>query len=165
MPAINASHLFLAKAKVRKNRPSHILNTLIKKELSIKKNIVIISGAGISTNAGIDDFYSFLRTKRLSQNLFHLSIYYIPKRATYSSLILLNRLIEAWAQYSRVNTLKYSIRSQHTFLNKQCLICEREQRQRELEGKRIRLKISNLRDFINRLCKKAELGSKEYIKV
>ncbi|KAF2475939.1 uncharacterized protein BDR25DRAFT_211314 [Lindgomyces ingoldianus] len=47
--------------KARKNGPGYILNTLIedllqieqlKKDLSMKKNIVIISGAGISTNAG-----------------------------------------------------------------------------------------------------------------
>lgn len=79
----------------------------LKKELSTKRNIVIISGAGISTNAGgkfqthlfplegypnlavVDDFRSFSKIKMLSRNLFYLSTYCIPKRA----ILLHNQLL------------------------------------------------------------------------
>jgi NAD-dependent SIR2 family protein deacetylase len=95
--------------KARKNGPGYISYTSIeglsqierlKKDLSVKENIVIISGAGISTNAGgklqnqsfpleeypnlaiVDDFRSFSRTRVSSRNLFHSSAYCIPERAT-----------------------------------------------------------------------------------
>ncbi|KAF1964745.1 DHS-like NAD/FAD-binding domain-containing protein, partial [Bimuria novae-zelandiae CBS 107.79] len=153
--------------------------------------IVIISGAGISTNAGVDDFRSFSRTKMSSRNLFHSSAYCIPERATqlHNQLLTIYKsastsdptsfdgLMEEWAQcgrvrrhytqnidcrsdrlpslskrtvmlHGRVDTLRCSIRPQHTFritaesfpqrVNERCPMCEKEQKQRELEGKRRR---------------------------
>lgn len=94
--------------RVREKGPGYISNTSIqsssqvarlKKDLSVGENIVIISGAGISTNAGgkfqshsippqeypnlgiVDDFRSFSRTNMSSRNVFHSSAYCIPERA------------------------------------------------------------------------------------
>lgn len=204
--------------KVRKIGPGCISNTSIeglskierlKKDLRLKKNIVIISGAGISTNAGgksqtqsfppegypnaaiVDDFHSFSRTRLSSRILFHSSAYRVPgraaqlhnqllaifKSASTSGLTSFDHLMEAWAHsgrvrrhytqnidcrsdrlpslsqrtimlHGRVDMLTCSIRPQHTFrvtaesfsqlVNERCPICEKEQTQRELEGKRRR---------------------------
>ncbi|KAF2463817.1 DHS-like NAD/FAD-binding domain-containing protein [Lindgomyces ingoldianus] len=157
----------------------------------MKENIVIISGAGISTNAGVDNFCSFSGTGLSSQSLFHSSAYCILERAAqlHSQLLTiftsastsgptsLDSLMEAWAQrgrirrhytqnidcrsdrlpslsqrtimlHGRVDTLRCSIRPQHTFrvtaesfshlINDRCPLCEDEQKQRELEGNRRR---------------------------
>lgn len=47
----------------------------LKEKLQTKKNIIIVSGAGTSTNAGIDDFRSVSRTKKSSHNVFDSSAY------------------------------------------------------------------------------------------
>lgn len=120
--------------------------------------------------------------------------------------------------HGRVDTLRCSVRSQHTFrataesflqlVNECCPICEKEQKQREQEGKRrrstgslrsnvlfygecsseeseilaafnddlhqpvdaviiigTRLEISDLRDFVEKLCEKAKSGENECITV
>ncbi|KAF4990623.1 hypothetical protein FDECE_14287 [Fusarium decemcellulare] len=48
---------------------------LLKRKLSTKRSIIIISGAGISTNTGIPDYQSSSRSNNSSQIVYHASAY------------------------------------------------------------------------------------------
>ncbi|KAH7111075.1 DHS-like NAD/FAD-binding domain-containing protein [Dendryphion nanum] len=101
--------------RVHKSRRLIRSQLQLKEELSSKSNIVVISGAGISTNAGISDFYSSSRTNS-SRNIFDASAYLIPERAaklhnqvltifesaSKSGLKPHDYLMEAWAQSGRL---------------------------------------------------------------
>ncbi|KAH6881125.1 DHS-like NAD/FAD-binding domain-containing protein, partial [Thelonectria olida] len=54
---------------------------LLKKRLSTKRNIIIISGAGVSTNAGIPDYRSSSRSKKSSRIVYDASAYSTPEAA------------------------------------------------------------------------------------
>ncbi|KAK7420731.1 hypothetical protein QQZ08_010266 [Neonectria magnoliae] len=54
---------------------------LLNKKLYAKKSIIIISGAGISTNAGIPDYQSSSRSKKSSRIVYDASAYSTPESA------------------------------------------------------------------------------------
>ncbi|KAK7211048.1 hypothetical protein V2G26_018226 [Clonostachys chloroleuca] len=55
---------------------------LLQQKLQIKKNIVLITGAGISTNAGIPDFQSSSRSMQSSRKVYDSSAYSLQETAT-----------------------------------------------------------------------------------
>ncbi|KAK0628285.1 DHS-like NAD/FAD-binding domain-containing protein, partial [Bombardia bombarda] len=49
--------------------------SFLKEKFHTKRNIVVITGAGVSTNAGIPDYQSFSRSRKSSRNVYDASAY------------------------------------------------------------------------------------------